>query len=34
MGGVELVAFHGFLVGRVFLCVPVGGARSLLYGVQ
>ena len=34
MGGVELVACQGFLVEGACICVLVGGARSLLSGVQ
>ena len=34
MGGVGLVACQGFLVREVCISVPVGGAGSLLSGVQ
>ena len=34
MGGVGLVACQGFLVRRVCVCVLVGGAGSLVFGVQ
>ena len=34
MGGIGLVASQGFLVGGACICVLVGGAGSLLSGVQ
>ena len=34
MGGVGLVACHGFLVRGACICVLVGGVGSLLCGVQ
>ena len=34
MGGVGLVVCKGFLVGGACVCVLVGGAGSLLSGVQ
>ena len=34
MGGVGLVAYQGFLVRGACICVLVGGAGSLLSGVQ
>ena len=34
MGSVALVACQGFLVGGACIYVPVGGAGSLLSGVQ
>ena len=34
VGGVGLVACQGFLVREARICVLVGGAGSLLYGVQ
>ena len=34
MGGVRLVACQGFLVREACLCVLVGGARTVLSGVQ
>ena len=34
MGGVGLVTCQGFLVGGTCVCVLVGGAGSLLSGVQ
>ena len=34
VGGVELVACQGFLVREACFCVLVGGAGSLLSGVQ
>ena len=34
MGGLVLIAFHGFLVREACACVLVGGTGSLLSGVQ
>ena len=34
MGGVGQVACQGFLVREAYIRVPVGGAGSLLLGVQ
>ena len=34
MGRVGLVAYQGFVIRRACVCVLVGGAGSLLFGVQ
>ena len=34
MGGVELVVCQGFLVGKAYVCVLVGGTGSFLSGVK